>query len=503
MAEPAGTASGEAADRARPGRRAPWWDSAVPWFCLLCLALLPGLPRRNVLVDLAGALGAVWLVWSVRRYGPLLSSRTLRWGVGLFLASAVLSTLYPLCLDWQGPAAAEESAHALWQTLRGVVAAGLALRLLGSRRGMRSFLALLLLPAVLLPLWAPLDFWLRGEVPLWLQSRLRLTGTGALAHRFAVSVYLYSIPAWVMLLSPAYRRAALPRWVRGAGYALGPAVALLLLRKTLPGSGESWLPVGSEPARELSFYLLAALMAGAGVLAWRGILHPGRPRATVCGIALGLAFVNLGLASVRLQALLAVLFGAGMVVVLARRKLVPLALLGAGTVAAFGVLLLHPVALNPTSLQQRLWIWQQTVPLVREHWLLGVGYGSDAFQAGWQRYRHLSPPEPNPRFPHLRPYPQAYHAHNLWLELWAERGVVGLAAFHLLWFAALGRLALALRRLPPGRPGRPPVCAGLLLLLLLAVDGVLNWPLGAAAETLHLLVAGAGLAGARMGSGEA
>jgi len=179
-------------------------------------------------------------------------------------------------------------------------------------------------------------------------------------------------------------------------------------------------------------------------------------------------------------------------------------LLGFGAAGAImvGVLLLHPATFSSASVQYRLHVWRQLGPLLSEAPVFGIGYGNDAFRDAWLARadaRALRLPEG------VSPtaFEEVYHAHNLWMELLIERGVVGLIAFHLLWGAIAWTLLSELRRAPP-RAGALPdparetrrvaAAMALVAVTLLAADGLLNWPLMHSSERLFAIAIGVGLA---------
>lgn len=82
---------------------------------------------------------------------------------------------------------------------------------------------------------------------------------------------------------------------------------------------------------------------------------------------------------------------------------------------AFG-LLLSRLDLGSSSKTERIHIWTGTWQMFRDHPWVGVGMG--AFSAVYPQYRIPQAREPN-----------VWHAHNLFLHLLAETGVVGLLAF--------------------------------------------------------------------------
>lgn len=77
-----------------------------------------------------------------------------------------------------------------------------------------------------------------------------------------------------------------------------------------------------------------------------------------------------------------------------------------------------------SSLQVRLAFWKGTLQMIRDHFWAGVGIGNFTF--AYVPYRSAF----NYRNPGIRPE----HAHNEYLNLWAELGPIGLLA--LLWLAA-------------------------------------------------------------------
>lgn len=115
----------------------------------------------------------------------------------------------------------------------------------------------------------------------------------------------------------------------------------------------------------------------------------------------------------------------------------------AGGVVVFGLFLfsagagVRERAWSLVDLEQNLGrsqIWQANLDMVRERPLLGWGYGN---------YREF-------RDPYYRRYPGAdttAHAHNTFLQLWVDAGVVGLGAFLFLFGVILRKGWAAYRRL--------------------------------------------------------
>lgn len=94
---------------------------------------------------------------------------------------------------------------------------------------------------------------------------------------------------------------------------------------------------------------------------------------------------------------------------------------------------------NSATIVERLTIWQATLYLWQDHWLLGVG--PDGFFWSYPRYLSWS----------AQSDPNLLHPHNLWLELLAGWGIVGL-----LWFlVVLWQVGQMRYRVKPTVMGQP------------------------------------------------
>lgn len=197
----------------------------------------------------------------------------------------------------------------------------------------------------------------------------------------------------------------------------------------------------------------AALAVTAFIGQWPGTKrHAGR----LPGVALGICALLVGAAMVaswsRGAWLAAAVAIAGMAIVVSRRPGRALVLLGA---LAIAVVSLNAVALLPASVSdrligftsqftggdtdvryldlnggsfatiERLAHWQAAEGMITDHPWFGVGFGN--YEIAYPLYRTL------------------YwvnglgHAHNYYLNIWAETGVVGLAAYCAFWFYVIAR----------------------------------------------------------------
>ncbi len=84
------------------------------------------------------------------------------------------------------------------------------------------------------------------------------------------------------------------------------------------------------------------------------------------------------------------------------------------------------------SVIERLAHWQAAQNMIVDRPWLGVGFGN--YPAAYDQYRAMKWPNP------------LGHAHNYYLNVWAETGLAGLAAYALLWFIVIARtVSLAAR----------------------------------------------------------
>jgi O-antigen ligase len=78
---------------------------------------------------------------------------------------------------------------------------------------------------------------------------------------------------------------------------------------------------------------------------------------------------------------------------------------------------------SDTSAQYRVKIYQTVIPMFKECWKAGVGLGTDVFMSICKNYFQYTSKVPP-------------HAHNLFLQVWIEMGIMGVVSF--VWF--IGRL---------------------------------------------------------------
>ncbi len=148
------------------------------------------------------------------------------------------------------------------------------------------------------------------------------------------------------------------------------------------------------------------------------------------------------------------------------------------------------------SVKGRLLIWRTALEMIKAHPVIGVGTG--AFGPQYQAYRALvfdrlvDPAATYPASEHS--YDEAGHAHNDWLQLAAENGLVGLALFTLFMWAVYTAGVRLLRNRAASQevplpftlyPLPPHLLCGLLAgMSALLVHALVDFPLHQPASTL-------------------
>ena len=121
---------------------------------------------------------------------------------------------------------------------------------------------------------------------------------------------------------------------------------------------------------------------------------------------------------------------------------------------------------DPTTMRERLYMWQSGLAIVRDHWLTGVGPGQ--VKAVYPRYAR---PEAVRK--------TTSHVHNTPLQIAAERGVLGLVAWLWLWLAFFVRGGRLLERLGPAQaPERRLVAGSLAAVVGFLVAGLFEYNFG-------------------------
>lgn len=91
-----------------------------------------------------------------------------------------------------------------------------------------------------------------------------------------------------------------------------------------------------------------------------------------------------------------------------------------------------------TSTSYRVYIWMGTLAMLKDYWLCGIGLGSDAFNMIYPHYSYAGIVAP--------------HSHNLYLQLVAENGIMGLIVFLVLVFGYYRMVITKITTLKRGVP---------------------------------------------------
>ena len=296
-----------------------------------------------------------------------------------------------------------------------------------------------------------------------------LLWNGAGSKGWAHDVLFFRQPLFVMaMLDVSRRRAVLRPFLLGLAGALlwaaaNTAAAYLLGHDFLGRSLYRYMDKVKEPAR------MAALAAYGSPLFLGWALADGRgSRWRVVLIALaGLAFTLVALSFVRTAAL-AALAGIGLAVFLVLRKnyLLLGAILLVSLVLSAGFLHRYPLKYQAmVNMYARVYIWQVSGRIWREHPLLGVGVSSyvEAFSDVVATGKVPAMTAPGD---FAIPRDEYTHAHNQAMMILACSGLLGLVAFGWLFV----NLIRATIRVPP------PLRTGLVTVpLVLLVIGLTGW----------------------------
>lgn len=88
--------------------------------------------------------------------------------------------------------------------------------------------------------------------------------------------------------------------------------------------------------------------------------------------------------------------------------------------------------MKDSSTSYRVSIWMGSIAMLKDYWLCGVGPGTEAFNLVYPAYSYHSA--------------NAQHAHNLFLQLMAEGGILVLVLFVVLVFSLCRRICVALKQ---------------------------------------------------------
>ncbi len=489
-----------------------FWAGFLGWGGLLGILITSFLIRAATLNMIAAGIGLAGLLltlWLDPR--PVLPWRGLRVLLLLFFGLSLLQSLLPPV--WNVPVASEtvelgwgftvpslmfDNLAALRDTAIAALAASLALMRIRTRGALLAVILLAALVLLVISVWAPLDHWLRGHYTAHSfagdGATLRLCGSKGNAARYSSIMYLGMFFPWMALLCPELRVARLPRWTVPAGLLVALLVPLqLTLRKTMPYHVEMAEIYQAPPWAFWALYA-GVMFGGCALWLWLCRRATGVKVIALCAAAVALAYVNIGLTHTRLTIAVSSLM-IGLLVLMHSRwgRWRWLLLGGACTLLVLTTLVNHKRFTKAESLGIRIYYWTVTAEFIRDNPWFGWGYGNHNFDHhyvnAWPRRSHHDPGYPED----ARQWFRAKHAHNSWIEIIFERGVVGLLVFVGLWGSALA----VLLRAPKHDSLRRVALVAALGVAGLLLHGALDHVLQGSTEMLYWIIAGVGLAVAR------
>ena len=187
----------------------------------------------------------------------------------------------------------------------------------------------------------------------------------------------YLIPIIALVWSYAIKNCLSGKWVPGIFGGL--ASAGLVLSLILTGSRGGFLSLG---------LMLVLLFAFAGHLIWH---HPEVKNRAVLKISYLINIMLIGFVTI-----------AGIVCVPAIQRRV---------LSIFANNSEH----QDSSNAYRITVWKSTLNMIHDNWLFGIGPGNDTFKQVYGLY--------------MTPGYSALSAYSIWLEIWAEQGILGLLSF--------------------------------------------------------------------------
>jgi O-antigen ligase len=274
---------------------------------------------------------------------------------------------------------------------------------------------------------APGDWWLVGGVAAGVVWTAVQVGFVSVAPKRTLEYVLTNAAAGGMLLLGRelgwrFRRriwaAALPLLLIAA---LEGALGLAQFLAMRAGAGPVDSATGTYPNRNHFAGLMEMVLpvAAAGAFALRRVWWAAAGMMAVA--ALLLLGTVISLSRMGFLAALGGLFVLGVLLLGGRGRLTAGLVTGVVLMGAFVVLPTNEWIARFATIAQsedigadsRAQIWRETVPLIRDHWVAGVGMG--AYEPAFYRYKRVAPMN------------MVDYAHNDYLQYWAEWGLVGMA----------------------------------------------------------------------------
>ncbi|MBN2713957.1 MAG: O-antigen ligase family protein [Planctomycetes bacterium] len=451
-------------------RSNPWYMDALCALSL-CAQLLSSLyPRLEAVNNIAAGLGIVTLIWFALsgRIPPIPK----RWKIalGFFTLAALASCVIP---DYSDGKIVSDNFHRIWNTCMAMGSAFLAMLWLRERpQRMLGVISIFSLALAVVCLY-PYMILLFGNIDL----PSRMSGTKGGVNRFAVLLIPGCVSTLLLFNIKRLYEAAMPVWSKWAGYVLALAGPYLIIRK---------LQVKAFDDKGTIYFIIFGIIAG--ILMWSALVKPGLPRRIIAFLFSALIVHNCLLCNSRASTiaillLLALTFGYVIFRNARSVKWIAASLIIIAAIAGIG--LMHNDRMKASfiqkALQVRIYIWQASYGMFTSHPVFGIGPGYKSFSSKFPqdteekivRY-NLETEDPKVIAKEMKSY-EVMHAHNILLQPLASQGVVGLAAFILLYACTF--LTLGINRENNDPSARIASWMGRATLFVLLVQGTLMNPL--------------------------
>lgn len=466
--------------------RIPIWLYALGWICLFTLTFATILPELTVFRELAGVggLACFFIYQFYRRNKPLIPYFYLRMSVWLFLISVGILVIVPA---WGDTARIVNNLDMAWGTIVAAVSAALCLILLRKSEGiflLASFVVIVCTVLSLCILAFNLPYYERALFTGFNRNDLSLM---ILLCTFVCYLLLYvrdlscvtlprparaiflaavlTIPAVFLfqkdfiysivgvILEPS-REYVLPYLVwagtffwaiilyrRSRVWALVVALAgFVLVGAALYIPGFLYEGLGLESAQRYLLPSLCVSVLGAAYVCY--LFSGARGRCVLWLLSLMVIFVTIYYCFSRNLFATAMLFlPLTALLVWGRRAIIICLLIALGGAGVTGYVISKRQKFTASCTtsgmcNERLYIWKHAYSIAQENIPFGAGYGFKNFGRAWRENERLTPEWiSNEAVWPLKSV--CYHAHNLFLQLLAERGIVGFFMFFLLWGMSL------------------------------------------------------------------
>ena len=465
----------------------------IGWICLSGLMLFPMLPRSAPYINICGALSltilvANFFIWKVE----ILPNRYLKISFWLFIFTMAINVFIPPLLAGtsysfsnmdkiitQGMSTCVgfgDSVSAAYRTLCGIAAVGMAVLTLRSFDDLRNALYLWIGCAAIVLIFGIVDGVIR--LNLFDNPLRRIQSIKGNTARYAES-----------LLPTGFALSALwCLWLKDKGKWFlfsGAAIASAMIAIRFKGANFRNISLKIAQNNPTIMYSITCIITAILGFALAYLILKSRKGLLVVG---ALFLSNIVLTGTR-WTIASVLIVSTCVTSAFHKWRLTLYIIIVVIISSVTLLKLHPRFQND-NFRIRKFIYVSGINLIKDHKWLGAGYGSDSVR------RTLPPYRANPddfAFSEKDKIREVghVHLHNFWLELLAERGIVGFLSFHLMWITFIITAWL-------GGRGNQIARLSAIWVFLLPIFDLLTFSMRDGLESQQWLVAGMGLVSLRL-----